>query len=192
MRIALHQSGQPGFSGELEARNLQVMDAPLLARIFSAGSLDGLANLMNGDGIEFNYAYGLFDYANGVVTVDEMRATGSSVGITADGYVDIRAGGESDLSGAVAPVYALNSVLGNAPIIGDILIGKKGEGILAFTYRVSGATGDPTVFVNPLSALTPGIFRQLMQPGRVAKPDPEEEPEPGPKTEEVAPEEPIE
>jgi len=149
-----------------------VVNAPLLARIFSAGSLDGLANLMSGEGIEFNYAYGQFDYADGVVSVKDMRATGSSVGITADGYVDIGADGASDLTGAVAPIYALNSVLGNAPIIGDILIGKKGEGILAFTYRVSGQTGDPSVFVNPLSALTPGIFRQLMQPGRVVRPDP--------------------
>lgn len=171
MRVSLHQAGEPGFEGAFEARNLHVMNAPLLARIFSAGSLDGLANLMNGEGIEFNYAYGLFDYANGVVTVSDMRATGSSVGITADGYVDIRAGGESDLSGAVAPVYALNSVLGNAPIIGDILVGKKGEGILAFTYRVNGDTKEPTVFVNPLSALTPGIFRQLMQPERSVAPE---------------------
>ncbi|GJL91510.1 DUF3971 domain-containing protein [Hyphococcus sp.] len=191
MRIALHPAGEPGFSGELEARNLQVVNAPLLARIFSAGSLDGLANLMSGEGIEFNYAYGQFDYANGIVSVEDMRATGSSVGITADGYVDIRAEGASDLSGAVAPIYALNSVLGNTPIIGDILVGKKGEGLLAFTYRVSGATEDPTVFVNPLSALTPGIFRQLMQPGRATKPESTEGAAPVEAREETVPEAPA-
>lgn len=177
VRILLHQQGEPGFGGELEARNLQIMNAPLLARIFSAGSLDGLANLMNGEGIAFDYAYGQFDYADGVVEVKDMRATGTSVGITADGYVAIAADGVSDLSGAVAPIYAINSVLGNAPIIGDILVGKKGEGLLAFTYRVTGETSDPTVFVNPLSALTPGIFRTLMQPPRATAPeaDPESE-----------------
>ncbi|PQA88994.1 YhdP family protein [Hyphococcus luteus] len=176
MRIALHQTGKPGFEGELEARNLQVVNAPLLARIFSAGSLDGLANLLNGEGIDFSYAYGKFDYADGVVSVDDMRATGSSVGITAEGVVGVGAGGQADLNGAVAPLYAINSVLGNAPIIGDILVGKKGEGILAFSYRVSGETGNPSVFVNPLSALTPGIFRQLMQPQRETAPEEEAAP----------------
>lgn len=178
MLLALHQGGEPGFTGKLEARNLQVVNAPLLARIFSAGSLDGLANLMNGEGIDFSYAYGKFDYADGVVSVNDMRATGSSVGITADGAVGVGAGGVTDLNGAVAPIYALNSMLGNTPIIGDILVGKKGEGLLAFSYRVSGETGNPSVFVNPLSALTPGIFRQLMQPQRAVKPeeaDPDEE-----------------
>ncbi len=173
MLIALHRPGVPGFAGQLEARNLQIVNAPLLARIFSAGSLDGLANLMNGEGIQFDYAYGRFDYENGIVAVDDMRATGSSVGITADGHVGVGPSGVTQLNGAVAPVYALNSLLGAAPIIGDILVGKEGEGIVAFTYSVSGETGDPKVFVNPLAALTPGIFRQLFQPSRNA---PEEAP----------------
>ncbi|MEO1135865.1 MAG: AsmA-like C-terminal domain-containing protein, partial [Pseudomonadota bacterium] len=168
MRIALHQEGAPGFSGELEARNLQVINAPLLARIFSAGSLDGLVNLMNGEGIEFSYAYGNFDYADGVVAVKDMRATGSSVGITAEGDLSVGGDDETNLTGAVAPIYALNSVLGNAPIIGDILVGTRGEGIVAFNYRVSGDIGNPSVFVNPLSALTPGIFRELFQPSRTS------------------------
>ena len=50
-------------------------------------------------------------------------------------------------------------------------MGKKGEGIVAFSYNVSGATSDPSVFVNPLSALTPGIFRKLMQPAKTVQPE---------------------
>lgn len=178
MLIALHQPGVPGFAGELEARKLQIVNAPLLARIFSAGSLDGLANLMNGEGIDFDYAYGQFDFENGVVSVEDMRATGASVGITADGHVGVGPDGVARLNGAVAPVYALNSILGNAPIIGDIFVGKKGEGLVAFTYSVSGQTSDPKVFVNPLSVLTPGIFRKLMQPSREAPPEAAEDASP--------------
>ncbi|WP_411817690.1 AsmA-like C-terminal domain-containing protein [Hyphococcus sp. DH-69] len=185
MKLALHSTGTPGFEGELEARNLTVVDTPLLARIFSAGSLDGLANLMNGAGIDFSYAYGKFDYGDGRLEVDSMRATGSSVGISAEGHIDIGADGHADLSGAVAPIYAINSALGNAPIIGDILVGKKGEGILAFSYRVSGEVGNPSVFVNPLSALTPGIFRQIFQPQNTddVAPMAEQAPPPAPEPE---------
>ncbi len=164
LRLMLNSGEAAGFSGELEARRLQVINAPLLARILSAGSLDGLANLLSGEGIEFDYAAGEFEYANGVLLIDELQATGSSVGITADGSVSFGASGEARLNGAVAPLYMLNSVLGNTPIIGDILVGKKGEGIVAFTYSVDGNTSNPQVTVNPLSALTPGIFRRLMQP----------------------------
>lgn len=166
MEISLPSAGQKGFSGVLEARDLQVVEAPLLARIFSAGSLDGLVNLLNGEGINLSYAYGEFDFADKVLSVRNMRATGPSVGITAEGAMAVGQGGEVSLVGAVAPIYQLNSVLGNAPIIGEILVGKKGEGIVALSYSISGDAAAPTVSVNPLSALTPGIFRRLMQPER--------------------------
>ncbi len=166
LQFNLPPAGEKGFSGLLEARDLQVVEAPLLARIFSAGSLDGLTNLLNGEGINLNYAYGEFDFADKVLSVNKMRATGPSVGITAEGAMALGPGGEISLVGAVAPIYQLNSVLGNAPIIGDILVGKKGEGIVALSYSVTGDAAAPTVFVNPLSALTPGILRGFMQPGR--------------------------
>ncbi len=178
VRMVLDPYGAPGVSGELEARDLHVVNAPLLARILSAGSLDGLANLLNGEGIDFDYAAGEFDYADGMLTIDDMQARGSSVGITADGDISFGAGGRARLNGAVAPVYQLNSALGAAPIIGDILVGKQGEGIVAFSYSVGGETANPTVIVNPLSALTPGIFRRLMQPQTQQQNRPQTQPAP--------------
>jgi len=164
MQISLNEPGGTGLSGHIEARNFRLVEAPLLARIFAAGSLVGLADLLNGDGIDLSNAYGEFDYTDGVLTLDEMRATGPSVGITANGSVAIGDGGEVDLKGAIAPLYQLNSLLGKTPIIGNILVGKKGEGIFALSYSVTGERSSPTVFVNPLSALTPGIFRRLFDP----------------------------
>ena len=163
MRLYLPTENTRELTGVFEARDLHVVNAPLLARIFSAGSLDGLSNLVNGKGIDFNYAYGEFDFSEGVLMISDARATGPSVGLTAEGGVATAQGGQISLVGAVAPVYQLNAALGNAPIIGDILVGKKGEGVLALSYSISGETASPSVFVNPLSALTPGVFRQLMQ-----------------------------
>ena len=164
MRFHLPDTDEDGIVGVFEGRDLHIVNAPMLARIFSAGSLDGLSNLVNGKGIDFSYAYGEFDFSEGVMMINNARATGPSVGITAQGGLATGEGGEISLTGAVAPVYQLNSALGAAPIIGDILVGRKGEGLLALSYSVSGETTAPTVFVNPLSALTPGVFRQLMQP----------------------------
>lgn len=170
LRLNLPRPEQTEITGVFEGRDLHIVNAPMLARIFSAGSLDGLSNLMNGKGIDFSYAYGEFDFDEGVVMINNARATGPSVGITAEGGLATGDGGEISLTGAVAPIYQLNSVLGNAPIIGDILVGKKGEGVLALSYSVSGERASPSVFVNPLSALTPGVFRQLIQPARTDEP----------------------
>ena len=87
------------------------------------------------------------------------------------------------LNGAVAPLYQLNSALGAAPIIGDILVGRKGEGILALSYSVSGERASPNVVVNPLSPLTPGIFRQMFEPQNA----PLEEDAPAPEPDEITP-----
>lgn len=155
-----------GLAGEIEARGMHMENAPLLARIFSSGSLDGLSNLMQGEGIDLSYAYGNFALNNGMLTLTDFRATGPSVGLTASGDVSLKPEGSVALSGAIAPLYQLNSVLGAAPIIGDILVGREGEGIVALSYSVTGDRAAPDVFVNPLSALTPGVFRQLFESDR--------------------------
>jgi hypothetical protein len=76
----------------------------------------------------------------------------------------------------VAPAYAINSILGNVPIIGP-LFGGGSQGLFAANYRVSGPSNDPDVTVNPLSALAPGILRQLFAPivGLAPVPQPEQQ-----------------
>jgi len=67
-----------------------------------------------------------------------------------------------DIAGTVVPAYALNSALGRLPVIGGIFSGgEKGGGVFAANFTMSGSTADPKVAVNPLSALTPGIFRNV-------------------------------
>ena len=43
------------------------------------------------------------------------------------------------------------------------LFTRKGEGLIGFNYRLTGAAKEPNVSVNPLSALTPGMFRELFR-----------------------------
>ena len=57
----------------------------------------------------------------------------------------------------------LNSILDNIPIVGQLL-GGGSQGLFAANYRVSGSSSDPDVMVNPLSALAPGILRQIFAP----------------------------
>lgn len=175
MEILVDPDGKEGgkdFSGVVEARDFRILKAPMLARIFSAGSLTGLADLLSGDGIEISEARANFDYAKGAVRIKGARASGPSVGITAEGAIASGETGAVSLNGAVAPLYQVNSILGKAPIIGDLFVGREGEGIVALAYQVAGPVSAPVVTVNPLSALTPGIFRRMFEP---SQPEPEKQ-----------------
>jgi len=48
--------------------------------------------------------------------------------------------------------------------IGELLIGKEGEGFFALNYGVKGRFDKSQVSINPLSALTPGVLRRIFQP----------------------------
>jgi hypothetical protein len=156
-------------AGMLEAHDIRVVKAPLLAKIFAAGSLTGLADLVNGEGIELQNARAGFSFENGVLRISEARATGPSVGITAAGAYLLEEGRTISLKGAVAPAYQVNSFLGKAPVIGDLFVNRKGEGLLALSYDVDGPVSEPRVTVNPLSALAPGVLRRMFEGGQSAE-----------------------
>ncbi len=81
-------------------------------------------------------------------------AVGASLGISFAG-VYRAADGALDLSGTISPLFILNG-------LGQIF-GRPGEGLFGFTYRLTGTASDPQVSVNPLSILTPGMFREIFR-----------------------------
>ena len=88
---------------------------------------------------------------------------GSSLGLTANGDIDF-SDQSMTLNGVLVPSYTLNSLLGDIPLLGDIIVGKKGEGIFALSYEVNGPFDKTQISVNPLSALTPGFLRRIFDP----------------------------
>ena len=101
-----------------------------------------------------------FTYQERVLAVDRVRLSGSQLGLTAKGTLDL-ANDRIDLSGTIVPIYGLNWAIGRIPILGDFLRGSEGDGAFAMTYSVSGAADDPRILVNPLSVLAPGVIREL-------------------------------
>jgi hypothetical protein len=59
------------------------------------------------------------------------------------------------------PAYSINSVLGNVPVLGPLLLGGEGQGIFGANFKIAGSAADATITVNPLSALAPGALRKL-------------------------------
>jgi hypothetical protein len=159
------------YAGNVVIEDFKITNQPFLARLFAAGSLLGVADLLSGQGITFDKFEVPFRAQNDAITIHDARAAGPAVGITADGYLD-RAHNQIALKGTLAPVYGLNSVLGAIPILGNVLVSKKGEGVFGMTYSVSGDADQPNLSVNPLAALAPGIFRRIFEGSMPVAPQP--------------------
>ena len=155
-------SAIPDYQGTLDIDNFQVLNQPFLTRLFSAGSLTGVGDLMGSDGISIENLDVPFSSKNNVIAIHDAAARGRAIGATADGYID-RPHNQVALKGSLVPAYGLNSMLGDIPLLGNVLVSKKGEGVFGVTYSATGNAEQPNISVNPLSVLTPGIFRRLFR-----------------------------
>ncbi len=149
------------LKGEITIRDYRIVNAPALARLLSIMALTGILEALEGEGLAFTDLAAPFELKQGTFKIKEARASGPSLGYTAKGKV-FRDTDIVDLEGTLIPAYALNSVFGHIPLLGDIFTGgEKGGGMFAATYTMTGPIDEPVILVNPLSALAPGILRNV-------------------------------
>jgi hypothetical protein len=144
----------------IKGDKLRVRNIPVLAQILTLGSLRGFADTLNGSGIEFADIVVPVRLRGSTLWIDDARATGDAIGLTARGKVDL-ANRSMDMVGGIAPAYALNSAIGHIPVLGALFISRQGEGVFGLTYSAKGALTAAKVFVNPFSLATPGMFRRI-------------------------------
>ncbi|SEH25949.1 AsmA-like C-terminal domain-containing protein [Magnetospirillum fulvum] len=147
--------------GTVKVADYHIRNAPALARLLTVAALTGIVDVLQGEGVGFSSLDAPFVYANGLLELKDARAWGAALGITAKGQIDLDRS-RLAIEGTVVPAYVLNSALGRIPLLGWLITGgEKGGGVIAFNYTMKGAADDPSVTVNPLSALTPGFLRKL-------------------------------
>jgi len=146
--------------GKMSIEEFRVVNAPGFARLLSVALLTGILDSLRGEGIGFQRFDADFAWADPKVEIREGRMYGAALGVTARGVLDLEED-TIDIDGTLVPAYAVNSILGNIPLLGQLLVGERGGGVFAATYRASGALGDPQIGVNPLSTLAPGFLRRL-------------------------------
>ncbi len=156
------------LEGRLTVENYTLSKAPVLAKVLEFMSLTGILSALGDSGLSFDKLEGQFSYLDGALSIEEARAYGTSLGITAEGKVDVDAD-TIDLNGTVATMYTISRIFENIPIL-NIIVGGK-EGLFGANFRVRGAVEDPEVSVNPLSALAPGFIRTLFNQLPTADPD---------------------
>ncbi|MEP0451802.1 MAG: AsmA-like C-terminal domain-containing protein [Roseibium sp.] len=103
-----------------------------------------------------------FTRSGQTLTISKGGLKGAVIGGTVSGTVDLTSQ-TMDLNGTFVPIYALNNIFANIPLLGFALGGSSGEGLIGVTYRLSGELSDPVLSVNPISAIAPGIFRKMFE-----------------------------
>ncbi len=156
MQLQLKPVEGPGYYDvSLDISDTRIKDAPAMAALLNAISLVGLLDEMAGQGIFFSSIESRMRVSPTEITVLSGSAVGPSMGLSFDGRIDtVR--DLLDLRGAISPIYLVNA-------IGSVLT-RKGEGVFAFNYTLTGPLAEPEVAVNPLSGLAPLFLRDLMRP----------------------------
>ncbi|MGV6847204.1 MAG: DUF3971 domain-containing protein [Marinibacterium sp.] len=146
----------PGeFDGALRVDDTRVTKAPAIAALINAISLVGLVDELSGNGIVFTEVDARFRLSREALILTESSAVGPSIGLSMDGTYDLNTA-RMDMQGVLSPLYLLNA-------IGGVVTPRRGEGLIGFNFNLRGAADDPRVAVNPLSALTPGVLREIFR-----------------------------
>ncbi|WP_096785610.1 DUF3971 domain-containing protein [Rhodobacter sp. CZR27] len=152
--LRLTPEGKAGYRGRAEVSNFRVTNAPVLAALLNAISVVGLLEQLNGEGLLFGEGDVDFRIGSGAVEITQAAAVGASMGVSLAGVY--RASDRRlDLQGVISPIYLLNGI--------GAFLTRRGEGLFGFNYTVTGSADRPAVSVNPLSILTPGMFREIFR-----------------------------
>lgn len=144
--------------GLLSVRDFSVKGEAALDRVAAGGS----AGVQNG--VSFSRLRAEFTRQNGQLAIREGVLKGPMIGGTIEGSIDIP-GNQVRMSGTFVPMYGLNNMFGQIPIVGLFLGGGSNEGLIGVTYEIVGTPGQPVLRVNPISAMAPGVLRKIFEFG---------------------------
>lgn len=80
-----------------------------------------------------------------------------SLGLLLTGSID-RLFHKVNFSGELIPLYIVNKALAQIPFIS----GGREEGVFLTQFTLTGDRKDPTLKINPLTSVTPGVVREFL------------------------------
>ena len=146
----------------LKIDNFKIKEIPALAKLLILASLQGIADLLTGEGIRFTDFEMKFSSKDGLMTIDELYAIGPAISILMDGYIESNK--LISLRGTLVPATTVNRTISSIPLIGDILVGKKiGEGVFGVSFKIKGPPKNLETTVNPIKTLTPRFITRTLE-----------------------------
>ena len=142
--------------------NFKVKEVPVFAKLLSLASLQGIADLLTGEGIRFTDFEMNFSSQKSLTVIEEMYAIGPAVSILMNGYIEKNK--LVSLRGTLVPATTINRTISSIPLLGKILIGDKtGEGVFGVSFKIKGSPKDLKMTVNPIKTLTPRFITRTLE-----------------------------
>ncbi len=149
-------------TSKLVIDNFKVKDIPALAKLLALASLQGLADLLTGEGIRFTDFEMNFTNQDKLMKIQELYAIGPAISILLEGY--IQEDKLISLRGTLVPATTINRSIASIPLLGDLLIGKKvGDGVFGVSFKIKGPPKQLETTVNPIKTLTPRFITRTLE-----------------------------
>ena len=149
-------------NSQIKLYDFKLKEVPALTKILTLASLQGIADLLSGEGIRFEDFEMKFQNQENLITINEIYAIGPAISILMDGYIEKN--NLISLRGTLVPATTINKVIGSIPILGEILVGKKtGEGVFGVSFKIKGAPNKTETTVNPIKTLTPRFITRTLE-----------------------------
>jgi len=142
--------------------NFKIQEVPVLAKILTLASLQGIADLLTGEGVRFTDFEMIYSKKGNSMTIDEIYAIGPAISIMMEGYVENNKW--VSLRGTLVPATTINRTISSIPLVGDLLVGKKvGEGVFGVSFKIKGSPKNLKTTVNPIKTLTPRFITRTLE-----------------------------
>ena len=146
----------------LKIYDFKLKELPVLTKILTLASLQGIADILSGEGIRFDEFEMNFTNKKNLMTINEIYAIGPAFSILMEGYVEKN--NLISLRGTLVPATTINKTIGSIPILGEILVGKKaGEGVFGVSFKIKGPPKNLETSVNPIKTLTPRFITRTLE-----------------------------
>ena len=161
--LDFYSSKKDGISkSKLTIYDFKLKELPILTKILTLASLQGIADILSGEGIRFNEFEMNFKNERKLMTIDEIYAIGPAISVLMTGYV------EQDklisLRGTLVPATTINKSISSIPVLGKILVGDKtGEGVFGVSFKIKGPPKKLETTVNPIKTLTPRFITRTLE-----------------------------
>ncbi|MFS8049734.1 AsmA-like C-terminal domain-containing protein [Rhizobium sp. BR 314] len=169
LNLSLRSIGQDDWDGSLDIRNFSIIDEKKLSTIVSTPSGKNGKSLnsavkqnIDTRAQSFERGFARLVLRDGTLAVENGVVRGVQVGATFQGTVK-DANGKMDLTGTFMPAYGLNRLFAEVPIVGFLLGNGSDRGLIGITFRLTGSFDKPTMQINPLSIIAPGVFRSIFE-----------------------------
>jgi len=169
LKSKLVRAGDGPFIGDVSIRNFAVAGEERLQSLVAAPAEERRLQKASGALKELDVQRVMFDDLKAKITKDEDyfsikkgRLRNAQIGLTFDGTVYDQKN-QMSVRGTFMPLFAISRLIGGIPLIGEILSNGKNSGLIGITYRLKGPAENPTMLVNPISIIAPGVFNEVFQ-----------------------------